>query len=38
LSDDYFWARASLWLAGVGALPGGHAAVPGIAQLVVSRL
>lgn len=34
-SGDEFWARASLWLAGVGALGGWFASVAGIIDLVL---
>jgi uncharacterized membrane protein len=33
-SDDYFWARASLWLAGVGAFGGWIAGLVGLIDLV----
>jgi len=34
LSDDYFWARASLWLAGVGALGGWVSGGVGLIDLI----
>lgn len=34
LSDDYFWARASLWLAGIGALGGWVSGTIGLIDLV----
>jgi len=34
LSDDYFWARASLWLAGVGALGGWISGTIGLIDLI----
>lgn len=34
LSDDYFWARASLWLAGVGALGGWISGSVGLIDLI----
>ena len=34
LSDDYFWARASLWLAGVGALGGWISGTVGLIDLI----
>lgn len=34
LSDDPFWARAGLWLAGVGALGGWGASVAGLVDLL----
>ena len=34
-SDDYFWARASLWLAGVGALGGWISGTIGLIDLIV---
>lgn len=33
-SDDYFWARASLWLAGIGALGGWISGLVGLIDLV----
>lgn len=36
-SGDEFWARASLWLVGVGALGGWFASVAGIIDLVVVK-
>jgi uncharacterized membrane protein len=39
LSDDYFWARASLWLAGVGALGGWISGTVGLIDLIaVARI
>lgn len=34
ISDDYFWARASLWLAGVGALGGWISGTVGLIDLI----
>lgn len=34
LTDDYFWARASLWLAGVGALGGWVSGTVGLIDLI----
>ena len=34
LSGDYFWARASLWLAGVGALGGWVSGTAGLIDLI----
>lgn len=34
ISDDYFWARASLWLAGVGALGGWVSGTVGLIDLI----
>lgn len=37
VSDDYFWARASLWLAGIGALGGWISGLAGLIDLVSVR-
>lgn len=37
LSDDPFWARAGLWLAGVGAVGGAVSGCVGLADLVLVR-
>jgi uncharacterized membrane protein len=37
VSQDYFWARAGLWLAGVGALGGWVSGVIGLIDLIAVR-
>jgi uncharacterized membrane protein len=37
LTGDYFWARAGLWLAGVGALGGWFSGLAGLVDLITVR-
>ncbi|MDO8906921.1 MAG: DUF2231 domain-containing protein [Pseudohongiella sp.] len=37
LTSDYFWARAGLWLSGVGALGGALSGCAGLADLILVR-